>query len=198
MRHSSGNWFLPAHQQIAPLSPRGASFRRRGPLEPFPASALDRQGARQAGPGGGDKSKRLLTLWLFYIEYWLTRAGSNDNELALLATRIALAVDGFPWNVDEVPRPRLHDLRAACTRLHPESSREHIDGGLVVPVVMPPGRHSGISSYQPRPQPFGGDRLLAQHPRGVVTFLTSGGGNAANLVLSHSVITPFAPSVTVL
>jgi hypothetical protein len=85
-------------------------------------------------------------------------------------------------NVDEVTGSGVDGLGAAGAELDANGAVDDVDGGVVVAVVVPAGRHPGFSAHQPRPESLDGDGLLARLSRRRVSEATLRRMDATDLV----------------
>ena len=68
-------------------------------------------------------------------------------------------------NVEEVTRSGVDGCGAAGAELDPNGAVDDVHGGVVVAVVVPAGRHPGVTAHQPRPEAVDVDGLLAHLAR---------------------------------
>lgn len=106
-------------------------------------SQTDQSGPRQNDPGSFG--------WLgaVHVHHGFTASSPDHDEGGLLVQGVALSVDHTPGDVDEVPRPGLLLVASSRAELHPELPGHHIDGGLVIAVVVPTRGHTGLGTTRP-------------------------------------------------
>src|SRR4029453_15554374 len=95
---------------------------------------------------------------------------ANDDDVAFLTAGVALSMDRAPWHIQEVARASLDHIGTARSRFHQEGAVDHVDGCVVVSVVVPARDHVCLSPDQPGPQPVHGNSLFPGHTRSALTF----------------------------
>src|SRR3954468_18362784 len=100
-------------------------------------------------------------------------------------------------NVEEVTRSGVDGSGAAGAELDPNGAVDDVHGGVVVAVVVPAGRHPGVTAYQPGPESVDVDGLLAHLARCRVSDATVRGMDAGDLGrVAHRSFSPFAVGLT--